>query len=60
MIYLNEIDLLDSNIRNWKFHGEIGSGYNQSILNEACVTADHLPGFPNKGSMPPMMISAQS
>ena len=26
VIYLNEIDLLDSNIRNWKFHGEIGSG----------------------------------
>ena len=27
VIYLNEIDLFDSNIRNWKFHGEIGSGY---------------------------------
>ena len=38
----------------------VASPLNQSILNEACVTADHLPGFPNKGSMPPMMISAQS
>ena len=27
MICLNEIDPLDSNIRNWKFHGEIGSGW---------------------------------
>ena len=26
MIYLNEIDPSDSNIRNWKFHSQIGSG----------------------------------
>ena len=32
MIYLNEIDPLDSNIRNWKFHGEIGSGYMYYVL----------------------------
>ena len=41
----------------------VASPLNQSILNEACVTAgyiDHLPGFLNKGSMPPTMLSAQS
>ena len=33
MICLNEIDLLGSNIRNWKFHGEIGSGFLSIPLN---------------------------
>ena len=56
MIYLNEIDPLDSNIRNWKFHGEIGSGYiatgkpsdhptTAPEWNEACVD-DHCYEMP--------------
>ena len=37
------------------FDPTVASSLNQSIINEVCVL-----GFPNKGSMPPKMLSAQS
>ena len=58
--------LADVLVPNWDlgkpaaFDLTVASPLNQSILNEACVTAGSSARFPNKGSMPPTMLSAQS
>ena len=55
MIYLNEIDLLDSNIRNWKFHGEIGSALNGRAYSDYKLVTKliqyiHMPLLLSKGA----------